>query len=321
MNLSVIYIVGVGRSGTSLVQSMFAANPAIAYLPETAFLRRYVSKGKLQSIYEKHGEESVVKLLKADERFKRTKVDAKKIISRALMNGGQLDAAVYLELLASFKSKNKKWIGDKDPRVIEYLPLLKTLVPNAHVINVFRDPRDVLVSKKKANWSNSRHVWKHIFANRVQIKMGNKFGYKLFGKDYHEIFYEELISTPKKILAELCKNLRVDYDESMLLFRHAAKKLVSEEEMSWKKETLGPLLTNNSNKWKNELSYREVKLTEICCNEAMYHGRYIARKQIKDLRLWDKIWIHIGRFLIVIVTWPYILLRIYIVRRACKKLK
>jgi len=33
--MSNIFVVGVGRSGTSLLQSMFAAHPSIAYMPRT----------------------------------------------------------------------------------------------------------------------------------------------------------------------------------------------------------------------------------------------------------------------------------------------
>jgi len=37
-----IFIVGVGRSGTSLLQSMLNAHPEIVSTPETHFLRKYV---------------------------------------------------------------------------------------------------------------------------------------------------------------------------------------------------------------------------------------------------------------------------------------
>ena len=43
-----IFIVGVGRSGTSLLQSMFASHPEVKFIPETAFIRRYVLNGELE---------------------------------------------------------------------------------------------------------------------------------------------------------------------------------------------------------------------------------------------------------------------------------
>ena len=37
-----LFIVGVGRSGTSLLQSMMAAHSKIVMMPETSFVRRYL---------------------------------------------------------------------------------------------------------------------------------------------------------------------------------------------------------------------------------------------------------------------------------------
>jgi len=60
----------------------------------------------------------------------------------------------------------------------------------------------------------------------------------------------------------------------MLNFQQQAKKLVANDEISWKKETIGPLLTNNSSKWKDEMDSPIIKLTEYCCDIAMVKGSY-----------------------------------------------
>ena len=44
-----IFIVGVGRSGTSLLQTMLASHSLIAFPPETGFVRRYVGTGRLNT--------------------------------------------------------------------------------------------------------------------------------------------------------------------------------------------------------------------------------------------------------------------------------
>ena len=50
-----------------------------------------------------------------------------------------------------YSDKNKYWVGDKDPRLTEFLPIVKSLYSMAIVVNIIRDPRDVLVSKKQAH--------------------------------------------------------------------------------------------------------------------------------------------------------------------------
>lgn len=321
MTFSAVFIVGVGRSGTSLVQSMLAAHPRVACLPETAFIRRMIFSGYLQSIYQKHGEKAASKTLAKDDYFARTGLEATKVVARAAGRGRLLDAAMYREMLASYSGEDRTWAGDKDPRTVEFLPLLAAVLPNVHVIHVFRDPRDVLASKKKAAWSKKGHVWKHVFANRVQFAIGSRLGPKLFGKKYHEICYEELLFAPEKVLSGLCRDLGLEYDQKILSFGDAAKKLVADKEISWKKETLGPLLTENREKWKKELHPREVMLTELCCGQAMSRGGYKKDQRQHRLNLKDRFWVQAGRLLIGLGTWPYILYRNFRVKQACRRIQ
>jgi len=315
------FIVGVGRSGTSLIQSMFAANPRVSCLPETSFIRRMVFPGYLHSIFQRQGEKAASQALARDDYFARTGLDASKVVARAVSGGGLMDAAVYREMLALYAGRDKTWAGDKDPRAVEFLPLLATVLPDVHVIHVFRDPRDVLASKKKAAWSKKGHVWKHVFANRVQFAIGSRLGPELFGKRYHEICYEELLAAPEKVLCGLCEALGLEYDSGMLSFGNAARKLVAEKEMGWKKETLGPLLTGNREKWKTGLSPREVVLSELCCGETMSKGEYNKDQRSHRLNLKDRLWVQAGRLLIIVATWPYMKYRNFKVRRACRRLR
>ncbi len=321
MALPLLFIVGVGRSGTSLVQSMLASHPKVTCLPETSFLRRMAANSTLQSVYENQGEQGVVQALREDEFFCRIGLDAADIVARALSQGGFLDAAVYREMLTSFAGEESTWVGDKDPRAIEFLSLLKFVAPNTHVIHIFRDPRDVLASKKKAAWSKAGHVWKHVFASRVQFRMGRSLGPLSFGKKYHEVCYEELLVAPAHVLTTLCEDLGLEFYESMLSFGDAARKLVSDKEMSWKKETLGPLLNKNSDKWKKDLQPKEIKLTELCCHESIRGGGYQTDDRECKLGFRDKLWVRLGWLLITLATTPYILYRNYKVRSLCRRIK
>lgn len=287
-------------------------------MPETAFLRRYVVTGRLQSIFDRQGIEVAIELLEKDEFFARTGLDAMNLLDCALSRGGLLDAASYRELIAS-KSSRWGWAVDKDPRLIEYLPLVKVLFPGAHVINIIRDPRDVLASRKAAAWSKGGHVWKHIFANRVQLALGRKIGPQLFGYSYHEVVYEELITAPHNVLTKVCNEVGLPYAEQMLSFGKAARQLVSEEEMSWKKETLGPLLQDNKGKWKTALSAREILLAEACCQEAISVGGYTLDDRSYRLSLSTRLWIGMGAQLVKWAAVPYMFYRTQKVAAVCKR--
>lgn len=315
-----LFVVGVGRSGTSLLQSMFAAHASVAYMPETGFIRRYVAKSKLAGLYAQYGFEAVVKCLTEDDNFSRIGIDPESLTRKALDMDGQLDANIYKCMVLESGGPDVEWVGDKDPRLLEFLPLVSRLFPSCKVVNIIRDPRDVLLSKKKAEWSMKGHPWKHIFANRVQLRLCRRYGALLFGSNYHEIIYEDLISDPEATLSQLCKELGLPFEKAMLDFGEAAKNLVSTQEINWKKETLGPLLKANKQKWRKELAPREWVLTQYCCREAIEAGQYPIESKETRLGLRNKLWVFTGALAVLLMDWPYRWYRNFVVIRACRKL-
>lgn len=315
-----IFIVGVGRSGTSLLQSMFAAHPQVTCLPETSFFRRYVVSGKLESQYSSGDTSSLINSLSNDDFFYRLNLDAKSQIMQSLDSNVSLDLEIYKKIVLTSQSKNTYWFVDKDPRLIEYLPVIAAAFPSAKIINIIRDPRDVLLSKKKAAWSKKGHIWKHVFANRVQLSFSEVWGSTLFGANYIEIIYEDLISSPREQLEGVCESINLPFDDCMLSFGEAAKKLVTEKELSWKKETFGPLLSDNKDKWRGGLTQREICLTELSCGDAFLTGNYIKGGNIKKLSWQDKCWLLTGLSVIFLMDVPYRIFRNFTVNRARKRI-
>lgn len=270
-----VFIVGVGRSGTSLVQSMLAAHSLLALPPETGFIRRFVIRGELKRVAEAEGRDAVAKRLESDDRFQRLGIDAGELVEGTVRNGHLTDANLYRQMLRLYARKqDKPRYGDKDPRLIEHLEPLSRMFPEAWVVHVVRDPRDVLLSKKKAAWSHARPVLRHVFAHRVQFKMGRRNGPRFFGERYVEVQYEQLLSQPRQTLRALCSSLSLSFEAQMLDFHGAAANLVSPAELAWKSETLGPLLTQNAGKWRDGLSAWEAIVTERVCIDAMATGGY-----------------------------------------------
>ena len=272
-----LFIVGVGRSGTSLLQSMFAAHSKIAMMPETGFVRRYLATGRMDQIRRSSGIGELVKTIEGDSYFDRLDTDLlAKAIKTVSGTDEPADFKFYATLLDTHASNaGATFAADKDPRSIEYLKAIKKYFPKAHIIHIIRDPRAVLSSKKRAKWSMQRHPIIHIFANRVQLRMGRQQGRQLFGARYQEVLFEELLTRPDENLKHLTEQMGLSFERAMVEeYRNSAKRLVHRSEMSWKKETLGPILTSNISKWRNSLSVWEIALSESTCTEAIRLGDY-----------------------------------------------
>ena len=263
-----VFIVGVGRSGTSLLQSMLNAHSKMSFMPETHFLRKYVFKSSV--IVNSKNINFIIEMLNNDEDFLRVKIPAIEIVKI-----GMRYVDIYEAILNIYSKRRKKEIvGDKDPRNIDFLPRLNTLYPKGKVIHIIRDPRDVVLSRTKADWSKGRPFYLHAYMYITQMQRGRRFGKEKYGNNYTEIFYEDLLGDPVKVLTELCAFLNVDFEKNMLDFSKSSVELVDKSEMQWKKETFGPLLVGNKNKWKEELNDQQIGLIQCVCKPVFNKDMY-----------------------------------------------
>ncbi|MAT71684.1 MAG: hypothetical protein CMJ58_19430 [Planctomycetaceae bacterium] len=274
-----IFIVGVGRSGTSLLQSMLHAHPQIRFLPETGFFRRYVADRRPR----RWSPERLQETLATDQQFQRAGIEPQDAAREGAWG-------LYLQMRKSAAGASPpRYVGDKDPRSIECLPEVKRRFPDAIVIHVMRDPRDVLLSRMKAKWSAGRPWWVHPLIYRSQFRRGRIDGARLFGEQWIELKYETLIAQPRSTLERLCEQLSLAYHPDMLAFSQAAQELVARDELSWKKETLGQLLADNAGKWRRELTSFQALFVEAACKEAFVDVGYERLSNTEKLRWRDRL--------------------------------
>jgi hypothetical protein len=274
---------------------MLAAHHEIDFLPETAFVRKNIAVNRYERLKDKTTSNKLAADLEQDKNWDRLNVQARPVAEKALAaSSTSLDRAIYDEIsYEHFKDSDVRYVGDKDPNLIEFLPVIFHHFKKSYILHVVRDPRDVVESKKRAAWSKHRHPFLHIFAGKAQFNIGRKFGNKLFGRYYKEVVYENLISDPEKELRAICKFLNIKYDSSMISsFGEAAQKLVADDEMSWKKETLGPILTSNIGKWKSGLSLRETAIIEKSCSEILTDVNASRSGTFSRLSFLDKLVVH-----------------------------
>jgi len=279
-----VLVLGVGRSGTSLLQSMLNAHPELAFPPETHFFRRYVAPGAFEAWGE--GERAALRrLLEADDDFARAGITPRELLAHPRAEAGPSGAfEALLELTAQRAQKSR--VGDKDPKNIDSLPALAEAFPGAFVIHLVRDPRDVLLSRTKAAWSAKRPWWTHPWIYREQLRHGGRMGRLLFGERYLELRYEDLLAEPEAKLRRLLRHVELDWDPAVLSFGESAARLVDERELAWKRETLGPLLAGNCGKWREGLRPAQVAYCEEVCREAFQlHGYEPSRPRRTHLRL------------------------------------
>ena len=274
-----IFIIGVGRSGTSLLQSILNSHSKISFLPETQFLRNYVFKKNVS--INKSNYKEIISQLEKDPRFSRLNICPKIVIEKSK---NMID--VYRNITNFFlKNKNKEIIGDKDPKIIENIEVLNYFFPNSKIIHIIRDPRDVVLSRTKARWSKKYPYFMHSIIYYLQMTLGRRMLYKYYNKNnFYEIKYEDLIKDPDYELKKICNFLEVEYENNILNYHNSSKELVSKDEFEWKKETFNPVDNKNFNKWKKEFNFFKILIIESICYSHIKENFYNENNKLLPVK-------------------------------------
>jgi hypothetical protein len=98
-----------------------------------------------------------------------------------------------------------------------YLPLIKKVIPDALVVHIIRDGRDVTASLHRIGWirplpwDSSRAFLVPAIFWRWIVSKGQRYGQAL-GADYMEVHYEDLVQNSRETLARIGKFIEHDLD-------------------------------------------------------------------------------------------------------------
>src|SRR4051794_27483455 len=151
------FIVGCGRSGTTLVRALLDAHPDLAFPDESFFP---VWMGRQRARYETGGgvaTEAFTAELLDHKWFRHWGLDA--ALVRAELQRGKpatFADAVRIAYACYASAKGKPRYGDKTPIFVLHIPMLAELFPEAVFVHVVRDGRDVALSRIAASWGTER---------------------------------------------------------------------------------------------------------------------------------------------------------------------
>jgi len=143
-----IFVVGNGRSGTTLMELMLSAHPRIYICHETAFytwFRGEISRGPFE-VFLKHYSKTV--------NFRWLRLRPEDILARLPSPLPRIEAWRALEEIMRQKSASLGRVryGDKSPTHTWHLPRIYRDFPDARVIAMVRDPRGEAASLSRMPW-------------------------------------------------------------------------------------------------------------------------------------------------------------------------
>ena len=209
-------VLGVGRSGTTLLRVMLDRNSELAIPYESFFVaalghrhRRHPNLddflddlGRFYQLYEWGIAPEVV----------RPRL-------REGMTTGEAIGAIF-EVYAEREGK-PRW-GDKTPLYMQQLPLLERLFPDALWVHLVRDGRDAALSFldlpegfSGRTWAQPRTVAQFAARWRTEILAARRLGSHV-GDRYLELRYEDLVAEPERELRRVCEHASLPWEPAML---------------------------------------------------------------------------------------------------------
>ena len=212
-----LIVLGVRRSGTTLLRVMLDRNPALAVPDESYFVPQLARRHR--------GQPDLAAFLD-DLRRLPTLVewelppDAVAARLHEGMTTGEAIAAVF-EAYAAARGK-PRW-GDKTPLYMQYLPLLERLFPRALHVHLIRDGRDAATSFlavpegiMTAGWGHPREAAGFACQWATEVRAARALGEQVGCERYLEVRYEALVADPEAELRQICAFAGLEFDETML---------------------------------------------------------------------------------------------------------
>ena len=223
-NRSPIFIVGMPRSGTSLIEQVLASHSKVFGAGEITYLDDTINKFFVH---------------------KKTLLDSKTFLKKNFCNAGNY----YIKKIKEI-SPDKKYIINKLPLNFRWLGLIKLILPNAIIIHCKRNPMDTCLSVFQQNFYAKGNEYSFklseigIFFN-LYIDVMDHWK-KILPNCFYEIEYEDFIYNQKKETKKLLDYCNLKWENKCMNFHKTIRPVRTSSDHQIRKK----IYPNSINRWK-----------------------------------------------------------------------
>lgn len=260
---SPIFVVGCGRSGTTLLRLMLNSHSRISIPGETWYFPEFhAERVAIEAWPESEWRECLTERIAASSVFPQLGVSRQSLRSQLdSVKRADWSSVISCANVAFARDEGKPRWGDKTPGYVRYLPLIKELFPDAKILHVIRDGRDVVLSFLQ-QWFGPNGILEGADYWRSDVERGRRDGPRVFGESYHEVRYEELVADPERVLRLVCSAIGETYERTMLDYHDSAHRYVIDEQQ-WHDRTKSAPTRERTERWRQEMSRNDQALFEL----------------------------------------------------------
>jgi len=243
-----VFIVGMPRSGTTLLQGILCNSKKYFPMPETHFFSR-VAYGLPEKNFSRKNREQMRRILK-----RKSKIN----IDEKVWQDFQSQKEIFEYLIDTFNLQNGKTFLEKTPRhVFFYLQILK-YYPDAKFICMIREPKNTVCSLLTMSQKRRKSVLRiSLFYNKVAKTIIDIMP----NHNVLVVRYEDLVDHADQTLKKICQFVNIAFDSDLIKTVAAPAGIISAHE-TWKNKNidLKTIQQNDSERWRAGLKKGEANL-------------------------------------------------------------
>lgn len=229
-----IFILGMPRSGTTLVEQILSNHPDVFGGDECEFIENILIKN-------------------FGEKIDNIKLYFNELISFDIKKFNEMGLE-YLEKMKTI-SKNKKRHTDKMPENFLWIGFIKLILPNAKILHCYRNPKDNCLSIYKNHFPGGKINYSYDLANVVEYYNLYsdllKYWNNLLPNFIFDVKYEDLVLNPEKEIKNLLNFCEIDWNNNCLNF-HNNKRIVK---TASDVQARSKIFNSSVNSWENYKNY------------------------------------------------------------------
>ena len=293
-NPSFNFIIGMGRSGTSLLTSILNSHSKIYASPENNFLLFIASYLNKKTTFSGKDIDLINTALGLNTNTTMSVWKGSIDLKQESFTKEDIIRQIYLSSSIKIEEKNVQLIFDKNPEYTLHLKQLEKTCSNAKFLAISRNYRDNISSRKK--FSSSKRV--SVFILALSWNHYNKRILKIISKkNIFHVRYESLVENPTAKLKEMFQFIGLEYEEEVLNYytKVNLEKKIKDSSLTEGQKTKvqsmhsnleKPISTERINVWSQHLRKREILICDVICRNTSLK---LGHSQEKEYNLSHKL--------------------------------
>ena len=264
-----LFILGRGRSGTTIMRCLLDAHPLVSVPPESMFVMMLHGRYRHARRWDLPRVEAFLRDLRLETRMVRWKLDTGLLRGRILELGERTGYAevcrrVYAVYAETHGKPGALILGDKNPHYCLLADRLPGMFPEALFLHVVRDPRPNFLSFHRVRFDMRGAVplalrWR--IYNASALSLGREHPDR-----YLRVRFEDVLREPETTLRSICGFLDLPFDAALLRHHEQDSDLPGWE---WLENASKPIDSTRVDSWRDVIGAADLVRIEHVCGSMM----------------------------------------------------